>query len=65
MAEKRKRRSKKLRARSVVEIPVRRSRTPQDDRLSEIMREMALRLLKDPAVIPSAPAAQAALTVNN
>ena len=61
MAKKTKRRSKKPRARSVIDLPVRRSRTPQDDRLSEMIREMALQLLKDPAAIPSAPAAQAAL----
>jgi len=59
--KKTKRRSKKPRRRSVIDVPVRQSRTPQDDRLSEIIKEMALQVLKDIAAIPSAPAAQATL----
>ena len=57
-------RGKKKKPSNVQKLPVRRSRGTQDNKeqkLSEIIKEMALRLLKAPDDIPSAPASEAVL----
>ena len=56
--------AKKRKRGGVSKLPVRRPRARrvgEDRKLSEIIKEMALRLLKDPDATPSAGAAEAAL----
>jgi len=64
LSKRKKQRSKKVKSGKVTKLPARQvtaSGGNQDRKLSEIIKEMAMRLLKNPEAIPSKPAAVAAL----
>ena len=69
MSNKRKRTLiKKRKSTKVTKLPARRAQQSPPDpgqNLSELIKDMAWSLLKDPGAIPSPPAAQAALTLAN
>jgi len=68
LSKKKRAPSKKRKSGKVTGLPVRRARPSTNSRekkLSEIMKEMALSLLKDPDAIPSGPAFLAALILSS